>query len=144
MYQATPAWTAHYCAKLDSQPQQPPAMPTRPDVCPSGLSYQGKALLSPGSGAPMYFAAPGTPGGRLSFDMSPGPALQLDRPLNLQGSILGSPVRTDSTSTFAYLGTGNGSSTPEQYLAYDPGDPGNTAAILPGGAVILRSKVCPG
>lgn len=92
----------------------------------------------------MYFGTPGTTDGRLSFNAAPGPALQPDRPLNLQGSILGSPVRTDSTGTFAYLGTGNGSSTPEQYLAYHPADPGSTAAIQPGGEVILRSKVCSG
>jgi hypothetical protein len=91
----------------------------------------------------MYFGSPGSPGGSLTFAPSPGPGLQPDRPLNLQGSILGSPVRTDSAGTFTYLGAGNGSSAPEVYLAADPADPSSTAAIQPGGAVILKNKVGP-
>jgi hypothetical protein len=105
------------------------------------MSYQGKALLSPGSSAPMYLGSPGSPGGSITFAPSPGPGLTPDRPLNLQGSILGSPVRTDSAGTFTYLGAGNGSSAQEWYLAYDPADPSSTAAIQPGGAVILKNKV---
>ncbi len=67
--------------------------------------------------------------------------LQLDRPLILAGSINGSPVRTDSTGAFAYLGNGNGSTAPEQYLAYNAADPGSTEAIEPGALVLLKSKV---
>lgn len=109
----------------------------------AGFTFQGKPLVNTGSGAPLYFAAPGAPHERLSVTRSPGPMLQLDRPLALAGSINGRPVRTDSTGTFAYLGNGNGSTAPEQYLAYNAADPGSTEAVEPGALVILKSKVWP-
>lgn len=105
------------------------------------MSYQGTPLVNPGSGQPVYFGAPGSQGQPIVFTPAPGPALLLDRPLNLLGSINGQPLRNDNTSSPAYLGTGDGSTPPEQYLAYDPADPGSTEAIPPGGPVILKNKV---
>jgi hypothetical protein len=89
----------------------------------------------------MYFGAPGSQGQPIAFEPAPGPALLPDRPLNLLGSINGQPVRNDDSSSPAYLGSGDGSTPPEQYLAYDPADPGSTEAIPPGGPVILKNKV---
>jgi hypothetical protein len=89
----------------------------------------------------MYFGTAGTSGSELTFTHPPGPGLLPDTALNLQGSILGTPVRTDTSGTYTYLGSGNGSSAPERYMAYDPANPNSTTPIQPGGTVVLKSEV---
>jgi hypothetical protein len=89
----------------------------------------------------MYFGAPGSQGQAIAAKPVPGPSLLPDMPLNLLGSVGGQPVRNDNSTSFGYLGSGDGSTSPEQYLAYDPADPSSTEAIPPGDPVVLKNKV---
>ena len=52
----------------------------------------------------------------------------------------GDYVRTDNTSSPALSGSGNGSTAPEQYRAYDPTNLADTSPIQPGDTTILRSE----
>jgi hypothetical protein len=121
-----------------------PCADTPPRLLPrlsQGVSYQGRPLVNPGPGQPMYFGAPGSQGQPTTFTPAPGPSLLPDRPLNLLGSIKGRPVRNDASSSPAYLGGGDGSTPPEQYLAYHPADPSSTEPISPGSPALLKNKV---
>jgi hypothetical protein len=89
----------------------------------------------------MYFGAPGTSGQPISITPVQGPALEPGAPLNLLGSIKGRRVRNNDASSPAYLGSGDGSSPAEQYLAYGPANPSSTKPIQPGAPVILKNKV---
>lgn len=138
----------HGVLMLNSSSGMRPACLPHADILPHlslrlapGVSYQGSPLVNPGSGQPMYFGAPGSQGQPTTFTPSPGPSLLPDRPLNLLGSIKGRPVRNDASSSPAYLGGGDGSRPPEQYLAYDPADLGSTKPIPPGSPVVLKNKV---
>jgi hypothetical protein len=48
-------------------------------------------------------------------------------------------VRNDNLTNLAYVGRGDGSTSPEQYLAFRPDAPGSTTAATPGETVILRN-----
>ena len=51
----------------------------------------------------------------------------------------GSYVRTDNATSPATSGTGTGSTAPEQYSAYVPGNVNSTSPILPGQPTIIKS-----
>jgi hypothetical protein len=59
-------------------------------------------------------------------------------PINLVGRD-GYPVRNDNLTNLAYVGSGDGSTPPEQYLAFRPQAPGNTAPVSLGETLILRN-----
>ena len=68
-----------------------------------------------------------------------GPALPADQPFSIStGS--GDHVRTDNTSSPALSGSGDGSTAPEQYRAYDPTNLVGTAPIEAGEEMLLRSE----
>jgi hypothetical protein len=48
-------------------------------------------------------------------------------------------VRTDNASSAAYAGSGSGTTSPEQYLAFHPGNTGDTSPIDPYEPAILQS-----
>ncbi len=48
-------------------------------------------------------------------------------------------MRSDNTTNLAYVGQGDGSTAPEQYIAYHPGNTGSTVPIYPGQTAILRN-----
>jgi hypothetical protein len=50
-------------------------------------------------------------------------------------------VRTDTTPGAATVGSGNGTSLPEQYVAYTPSNLASTAPVQPGDTAILRSRL---
>ena len=63
----------------------------------------------------------------------------MDTPINIvTGS--GSYVHNDNTTSPSLSGTGDGSTAPEQYRAYDPANPASTDPIQAGDTTILRSE----
>ena len=69
------------------------------------------------------------------------PGLPADAPLNLLDVIgTGYPVRNDNTTTPAYLGSGDGTSSPETYLAVHPANALSTSPIKPGGSILIKNK----
>jgi hypothetical protein len=48
-------------------------------------------------------------------------------------------VRTDNASNFAYVWNGFGGSSPEQFLAYRPSNPGDLSLVQPFDTVALKS-----
>jgi hypothetical protein len=52
---------------------------------------------------------------------------------------LGFPVRSDNTTGFTYVGGGDGSTLPEQYVVYSPLNEGSTVPIQPGETAIIRN-----
>ena len=63
----------------------------------------------------------------------------MDVPLNVLGPS-GSYVRTDNTTGLAYVGSGNGSTAPEQYVAYHGPDTSNMTPVQPGQTTYLQSE----
>jgi hypothetical protein len=110
-------------------------------ACPAGISYNGMPLINPGGNQPVYFGPPGTPAPPITFVPAPGPALVPNTPFNFLTNTSGYPVRVDNPTVPAYVGSGDGTSAPEQFLAYHPEDITSTAAMKPGDTTILRNKV---
>jgi hypothetical protein len=103
-----------------------------------GATFNGQPLLNPyssGTPGPLYFGNPGDPNQPLVFEPPPLPA---NTPINILGPT-GNPVRNDNTSSAAYLGTGNGLSPAERYIAYDPTRPSSTTPIEAGQTAILKN-----
>jgi hypothetical protein len=105
-----------------------------------GATYNGQELTNPyssGTPGPLYFGNPGdaSPSQPLTFTPPPLPA---NKPINVL-SPTGNPVRNDNTSSAAYLGTGDGLSPAEQYIAIDPLDPSSTTPIAAGETTILKN-----
>lgn len=98
-------------------------------------------LVNPGGNQPVYLGAPGTPTDPMTFEVAPGPGLVPDTPFNFLTNSSGYPVRVDNTSVPAYVGTGNGTSPPEQFKAYHPGAINSTEPLQPGDTTILRNMV---
>jgi hypothetical protein len=98
-------------------------------------------LVNPGGNQPVYLAPPGTPTDPMTFEVAPGPGLVPDTPFNFLTNSSGYPVRVDNTSVPAYVGTGNGTSPPEQFTAYHPGAINSTEPLQPGDTTILRNVV---
>jgi hypothetical protein len=70
-----------------------------------------------------------------------GPGRHADAPLNLLDVLgTGFPVRNDNTTTPAYLGSGDGTSPPETYLAVHPSSATSTSLIKPGGSILIKNK----
>ena len=67
-----------------------------------------------------------------------GPPLLANSPINILGPS-GYPVRNDNGSSPAYLGAGNGTTRPEMYTAYHPGNLGSSVPIQPGESTILTN-----
>jgi hypothetical protein len=67
-----------------------------------------------------------------------GPPLTPLVPINVLGPS-GYPVRNDNTTSISYVGSGNGSSLPEQYVAYHPADPSSSSPIQPGNTTVLKN-----
>ena len=51
----------------------------------------------------------------------------------------GAYVRSDNATGAAYSGTGTGSTAPEQYSVYVPGNVNSSSPILPGNTTIIKS-----
>jgi hypothetical protein len=68
-----------------------------------------------------------------------GPDLPPDTPFVMDDPS-GTYVRTDNATSLAYPDTGNGTTAPEQFLAYHASDPGSTALISEGQTALLQSK----
>jgi hypothetical protein len=103
-----------------------------------GATFNGQPLVDPyssGTPGPLYFGNPGDPNQPLVFEPPPLPA---NTPINILGPT-GNPVRNDNTSSAAYLGTGNGLSPAERYIAYDPTRPSSTTPIEAGQTAILKN-----
>jgi hypothetical protein len=105
-----------------------------------GVEYSGQPLINPGNNGSIYFGNPGATATKVAFVPPP---LQPLTPLNILGHT-GYPVRNDNTSSAAYVGSGDGSSPAEQYIAYDPSNPSSSSPIQPGQKAILKnvSWVC--
>ena len=67
-----------------------------------------------------------------------GPALPPNTPLNIL-TPSSTYVRTDNASNFAYPSSGNGSTAPEQYLAYHP-NTSDASLIQPGQTALLQNE----
>jgi hypothetical protein len=59
-------------------------------------------------------------------------------PINILGRS-GFPIRNDNITNLAYVGRSDGSTAPEQYIAYHPDNAANTAPIKPGETMVLRN-----
>lgn len=57
-------------------------------------------------------------------------------PINILGRS-SYPLRNDNITNLAYVGSGDGSTPPEQYMAYHPGNLASTMAIKPGNTTVL-------
>jgi hypothetical protein len=108
-------------------------------IAGNGVTFMGRPLVDPGGNQPIYFGRVGEPGDPVDFMKFPGYPLRPDVPLNIVNRP-GVPVRNDNGTTPAYLGSGNGTSLPEQYTPYHPGDIGSTEPIQPGSPVLLRNR----
>jgi hypothetical protein len=51
----------------------------------------------------------------------------------------GYPVRNDNTTNYAYVGNGTGTTSPEMYTAYHPGQQANPSPIHPGQTTIMQN-----
>jgi hypothetical protein len=71
-----------------------------------------------------------------SLQACPAGTIPAGVPINILGSN-GYPLRNDNTTNLAYVGNGDGSTPPEQYVAYHPQDPNSRLAIQPGGTAVL-------
>jgi hypothetical protein len=128
-----------------------PPSDTRLSCC-TGISYQGLALASPGSGGgAAHFAPPGPlPGGSgaaaatVTVTPAPGPTLLPDTAINILGSSGNGALRVDGPGSAAYVGQGNGSSPQEQFCANSPSSPAQTSPFVPGDLVLLKNKVSSG
>ena len=67
-----------------------------------------------------------------------GPPLAPDQPFTI-GTPSGAYVRTDNTSSFAYPGTGNGTTPPEEFTAYLASNTSQRSPIEPGQATLIQS-----
>ena len=123
--------------------QPTPATATQFTYSGTGLSVGGVPMVSSGPGAPLVLANTTTSAvisssGSLSFPPA-GPDLAPGTPFTMQTS---SPtagyVRTDTPTTTAYVGTGDGTSAAEQFTVSSPTSPGS--AIQPGTTAILRNE----
>jgi hypothetical protein len=68
-----------------------------------------------------------------------GPPLPTNKPISIKSG--SSYVRTDTTPGAATVGSGSGTSLPEQYVAYTPSNLASTAPVQPGDTAILRSRL---
>jgi hypothetical protein len=68
-----------------------------------------------------------------------GPPLPVDIPLNVLGPS-GAYVRTDNASNLGYVGSGNGSTAPEQYVAYHASNTSERSPVQPGQTTYLQSE----
>ncbi len=59
-------------------------------------------------------------------------------PLNILGKD-GYPLRNDNTTNFGYIGKGNGTTPPEMYTAYHPGNEDNPTPINAGETTIFKN-----
>ena len=103
-----------------------------------GAEYNGQPLTNPytsGTPGPLYFGAAGDPSQPLTFNPAPLPT---NVPLEILGPT-GLPVRNDNSSNAAYVGSGNGTSPFEQYIAYDPNDFSSTTPVQVGQTTILKN-----
>jgi hypothetical protein len=69
---------------------------------------------------------------------APFPPLTPLIPLNLLNRT-GYPVRNDNPTNFAYVGKGNGTTPPEMYIAYHPGNEDNPTPINAGETTIFKN-----
>ncbi len=107
----------------------------------TGMVFEGRPLVNPGGGAPLYLASPGTPAPPLAFQPARGPSLSVGAPFMVLGNSTGTPFRSDNASSPAYLGAGGNATAAEMWSAYDANDPARGGPITPGTSVILKSKV---
>jgi hypothetical protein len=107
----------------------------------TGTTYENRPLINPGGSQPLYFGAAGAAVPALPLSPAPGPALQPDQPFLILSNSTGVPVRNDNASWPAYVGNGVGTTSAEQYRAYDPANPNSTTAMAPGASVILKNDV---
>ena len=63
----------------------------------------------------------------------------MDTPLNVLGPS-GAYVRTDNATGLAYVGSGNGSTAPEQYVAYHASNTSERSPVQPGQTTYLQSE----
>ncbi len=110
----------------------------------SGLSYDGVPLVASSSGAPLVLAnsttaALGPSSDNLAFPTA-GPPLPANTPISIATSApTDGYVRVDSATSAAYTSGGNGTSTPEQFLAAPHADINSLSPILPGQTALLKS-----
>jgi hypothetical protein len=64
--------------------------------------------------------------------------MPISTPINIVGGD-GLPLRNDNLTNLAYVGRGDGSTYPEQYVAFRPNVPSSTAPATSGQLVILRN-----
>ncbi len=110
---------------------------TRPLPLPAerGFSYQGKPFVGGGGSQPARFDSSVQPVLTTVF----APPLPLDAPINIRAPITGiGYVRTDNATSLAYVGTGDGSTAPEQFIAYAISATGSS--LPAGGSVYLKSR----
>lgn len=107
----------------------------------TGVKYNGRPLVNPGSSQPLYFADPGTAVPPMTFTPAAGPALEPAVDFNVLSNSSGTPVRNDNSSWAAYVGAGDGTSPPERYMAYSPTDPSSSSPLPPGSPVLLKNMV---
>jgi hypothetical protein len=100
-------------------------------------------LASLPAACPKYLAAshPCLSTARLTACPPPaaGPPLPVDTPLNVLGPS-GAYVRTDNATGLAYVGAGNGSTAPEQYVAYHASNTSERSPVQPGQTTYLQSE----
>jgi hypothetical protein len=108
----------------------------------NGLEFQGIPLVADGPGLSLVLGAatpPNSPPTRLSFPLAPTlPPLLINSPLNILDLASGYPIRDDNTSFPAYLGSGDGTTPPEQFLAF--GIASDIQSILPGSPGVLKNQ----
>ena len=85
----------------------------------------------------IYLGGPTDAGTPLTSGGTPPPL-----PTNVPIKVLdvgGEPMRNDNATSAAYVGGGDGTSPYEQYLAYEPADPGSITPVQPGHTTILKN-----
>ena len=68
-----------------------------------------------------------------------GPPIPPNTPLKLLDPS-GKPLRNDNLTNFAYVGSGNGTTPPELYLAFHAGDLADGSPIQPGDTTKLQNE----
>jgi hypothetical protein len=136
-----PANTSQQCMLCD-QPSMATATPFT--YTGSGLAVNGVPMVAPTPGGPLLLANTsnvplGPDSDNLAFPTA-GPDLPANSPINIKTPApTAGNVRSDSPTAFAYVGSGDGTSLPEQYIAVDPANPSSIDPIRPGEAAVMKS-----